>query len=603
MDRRSAVAVLVIALLVGVPFLGKAFHIDDTFVLRISQQILDEPVRPFHFTINWRRNPSPCIEITKNPPLVSYYLAPFVALFGYSEPVLHGAMMLFVVLLGAACVLLGRRFGVGPMWPLLFVLLSPAIVVSGNVMRDVPAAGLGTLGVALFILGVDRDRRAHLAWGAALVGLATLAKYSSATLIVVMALYAALRRKWRHAEWLVRPIAMLGLWSRWNWLSLGRTHIGVLLAQRAAKEAGFTRPMLEKLLSGLTIPSAMLYFLPAVLVALALRRRWLVVAAMVALGIVTVLGARAYQASAPVILRRKGQPTLKGRIVAQTTAKLTVMTHAGTVDVPKETVRKRIPPLPSVQYYFWVAAGALLLATVLLGGLVAKRPPKLDFTGLRSDGPFLALWVAGVFAFSVIFTPFQAVRHFLPALVPTAILSLRLLGSQGRAVRAVLMACLALQAGVAYLVGAADAEHAASYRRFVRYAKEKYQDAGEEVWFNGHWGFHHYAAAAGFRGMNRDVAPFPPEGAIVLHPRPVAQAGWPKGLKRKVVEAFPYERHVAARTMDGRHASFYSLTHQRSPYFFPSLSSGERDVPLLTCSVYRVVEAPPNAAHSAEKKR
>jgi hypothetical protein len=599
-DRRTAVVVVLLALVVGVPFLDKAFHIDDPFVLKVAEQIQKRPLQPYDFSINWHRNTLPVVEITKNPPLVSYYLAPFAALFGYSERVLHGAMMLFLVLLGAGCVVLGRRFGAGRWWPLLFVMLSPAVVVSGNVMRDVPAAALGTLGVALFVVGTDEERDGLLAWGAVLVSLAMLAKYSSAMLVGVMALYALLSGRWRKLGWLLIPLAVLHGWNVWNWLSLGRAHVGVLLAQRASAEMGFGRPILEKLFCGLTIPSAMLYLLPAALLALVLRRRWFAIALAVVVGIVALLGAQAYQGQAHVILRRTGQPPLKGHLVEETAETITVRTEDGEVTVPRSDIRERVPPEPSGQYYVWVVTSAVLLCLVLGAGLFGRMPPEADFSGGRLDGAFLALWVLAVFGFSVLVTPFQAVRHFLPALAPTAVLALRLVRPRRKLMKGILAASLLLQAGVAFLVGAADAEHAGAYPRFVRHAQETYAD--EEVWFNGHWGFHWYAQRAGFQGMNRDEPPFPPTGAIVLQPRPIPIAGWPKGLKRKLVERFTYEARVPARAIDGRHAYFYALVHQRCPYFFPGLSPGEPEVPLITCLVWRVTESPANDAEEASRE-
>ena len=64
-----------------------------------------------------------------------------------------------------------------------------------------------------------------------------MAKYSSASLVAVMVLYALLRGKWRAALWSLVPVGVLGLWCLHNWLSLGRVHIAVLLAQRQAGAA------------------------------------------------------------------------------------------------------------------------------------------------------------------------------------------------------------------------------------------------------------------------------------------------------------------------------------------------------------------------------
>ncbi len=68
--RHVALAV-VCALLAGLPFLNKAFTIDDTPVLTVAQQITVDPLRPFSCDINWRNDPEPIFETTTNPPFLS----------------------------------------------------------------------------------------------------------------------------------------------------------------------------------------------------------------------------------------------------------------------------------------------------------------------------------------------------------------------------------------------------------------------------------------------------------------------------------------------------------------------------------------------------
>ena len=73
-----------IVLLVLVPFIGKPFHVDDPFYIKMAQQIMIDPLRPYSFSINWSgetRDVWAEKEATF-PPLIPYYIALVIAVFG-----------------------------------------------------------------------------------------------------------------------------------------------------------------------------------------------------------------------------------------------------------------------------------------------------------------------------------------------------------------------------------------------------------------------------------------------------------------------------------------------------------------------------------------
>ena len=147
---------LCLTLCVAVPFLDKAFHIDDISFLAVAEQIQLDPFRPHSRMFDRHGNPDFLFGVS-SAPLISYYYTLIMVGFGDSEIALHLGMMLFYLLLFIGTHFLSARFCPGSNWPLLFVAFSPATLVSGNLMMDVPAAGLGVLAVALFVLGSDRN--------------------------------------------------------------------------------------------------------------------------------------------------------------------------------------------------------------------------------------------------------------------------------------------------------------------------------------------------------------------------------------------------------------------------------------------------------------
>src|SRR6266550_1640238 len=98
-DAFLAIAAVIAAL---VPFLNKAFHIDDPLFLWMAQQVSQHPADPYGFSVNWYLSAKPMFSIMQNPPLNAYYIAlaassPAVACFPlcFMSPSLnHGRSLL-----------------------------------------------------------------------------------------------------------------------------------------------------------------------------------------------------------------------------------------------------------------------------------------------------------------------------------------------------------------------------------------------------------------------------------------------------------------------------------------------------------------------------
>ena len=95
-DRRSgrwrviAPAFLTLAaLILLLPFLDKAFHIDDPLFVWIAKHIQSHPADPYGFRVNWGIESTGVWSETQNPPLGSYYMALAALLVGWSEKALH----------------------------------------------------------------------------------------------------------------------------------------------------------------------------------------------------------------------------------------------------------------------------------------------------------------------------------------------------------------------------------------------------------------------------------------------------------------------------------------------------------------------------------
>ncbi len=260
--KKTFLVILFVVLLTSVPFLNKAYHIDDTVVLHVTQVILEHPLDPFYGDIDWFGYVGPLWETTTNPPFLSYYLAPFASIFDFSEIALHSAMILFLLLMAWGMVRLSERFTQSTYWPMLFVMTSCGVIVSGNLMRDVPAAGLATAALALYVLGTDRNKWFYLFLGSVLAGLAVLTKYSAIIILPLFIIYPFLHRKYRYMFWIWPMVLIFGLWCLHNHLYYGTVHVYYLLFERT-EQSGI--PNLDKFFGVFIIVGSLLYLMPALL--------------------------------------------------------------------------------------------------------------------------------------------------------------------------------------------------------------------------------------------------------------------------------------------------------------------------------------------------
>src|SRR5690348_379808 len=88
----AALAAAAIVLLL--PFAGKAVHIDDPLFIWSAKQIVAHPFDPYGFSVNWYGVTRAMHEVTKNPPGAAYYMALAGAAAGWSETALHLAFFL-----------------------------------------------------------------------------------------------------------------------------------------------------------------------------------------------------------------------------------------------------------------------------------------------------------------------------------------------------------------------------------------------------------------------------------------------------------------------------------------------------------------------------
>jgi hypothetical protein len=395
---------LCLAVILLLPFLHKAYTIDDPVFLQEARALLTDPLHPSAFEMVWSTERHlRASAFLPGGPMAAYVLLP-LALAGWQEWAGHLLMLVYFGVAIAGTAALARRLGLSP-WvqqgaALLTASAPAALGMAGTVMPDIPAMTFAVLGMERLVAWIqNRSHRAGLA-AAVLLALATLTRINLLVLLAVAA-YFAVRRSW-----------MLG------------------------KQWGNVLPVL---LAG----------------------------AIVAVGSAATRDPQAGGGSAvSAVGHQLGLDFLGRHVVAMFIAYVTT--------------------------------------TPLLAALLT----------VRRFEPSRLLWAWLLVPLPVIAYVQVAPKYLLPALPAVAVLAAYGLSrmtwrNRGLGVLTAAGACLGL------LILSADARMASRGREAAAELIAPRVQAGERVWFAGHWGFHWYAERAGALPLTIDP-PFPSAGDIVV---------------------------------------------------------------------------------------
>ena len=205
----------------------KPLHVDDTYYYFHARQAASHPFDPHGFMVFWHERPEPASNRVA-PPVLPYWLAPFVRAFPEGPYVWKLSLLPFAVAFVGALFALLRRFASGLEWPLLLLTVaSPAVLPSFNLMLDIPAVGLGMLALVLFMrsgeafgdlrFGPRRRWAAGALWASGaglLAGLSAQTKYTGLLVPAVLLAHALVYRRLR--VWLVATAVAVTVFVGWE---------------------------------------------------------------------------------------------------------------------------------------------------------------------------------------------------------------------------------------------------------------------------------------------------------------------------------------------------------------------------------------------------
>ncbi|MBN1786968.1 MAG: glycosyltransferase family 39 protein [Sedimentisphaerales bacterium] len=240
-------AVIVVCL---VPFVNKAFHIDDTLFIRAAEQIQIEPTDFYGFSINWYGWEMPMAEVTKNPPIASYYIAFSAAMFGWSEIALHIAFLVPAAAMAAGSFFLAQKLCSRPVPAALAAMLTPGILVSStNVMCDTMMLAFWVWAIVLWLRGMETNKNWDLFFAGVLIAVCALTKYFGIALLPLLFVYSIVKRR-KGGVWILFLLIPAVILGSYQWMTYKLYGIS-LLSDAASYAGGATGHAADLLSSGL----------------------------------------------------------------------------------------------------------------------------------------------------------------------------------------------------------------------------------------------------------------------------------------------------------------------------------------------------------------
>lgn len=254
--------VLILACLV--PFIGKAFHIDDPLFVWCARHIQSHPGDFYGFMVNWEGSEKPLWSTMQNPPLACYYMLPAGVLFGWNEIALHAWYLWPALALGIGTFILARRFCAHPLAAALVTVTAPVFLLSStSLMCDTLMMAFWVWAMVFWLDGLGEGSQAKLGVAALLMTACELTKYFGVSLIALLLVYSALekRRVGAWLAWLLAPVLILLIyqWLTSRLYGRGLLHNAVTFATEGRMDGGLA----ERIVTGLAFGGGCMFiFVP-----------------------------------------------------------------------------------------------------------------------------------------------------------------------------------------------------------------------------------------------------------------------------------------------------------------------------------------------------
>jgi 4-amino-4-deoxy-L-arabinose transferase-like glycosyltransferase len=530
-ERREALAVAALTVLPLLPFLGKAFSIDAPVFVAVAEQIARAPLDPFGFEMHWDATSLAAAEFNRNPPLLSYWIAPWLALSGGAEWPVRLACLPFPLLASLSFLGIARRLGGDAFGATALLVATPAfLVLASSLLLDVPLLGCLLFAVYALLRGAEPGGEAWLWAAGTAAGAAALMKYAGLAALPLVAAGTWLLagpRPAALARVLLPGVILLGAWGGLTAAQYGAVHF--LGSTDVVVQRHRSAPWLVGQLTAVPI-----YYGAALVFPVAIWLR-------------TVAG--------------------RGRGIGLAAVALTLGLAVALLVLPWAAPARRGPPGPEE-----LAIAALGFAGGLFLWLLLLDPRGWWPTPLDR---FLALWLAGWIVFSGLVNWHVNAADALVAAPPALLLLFRhpWLRPTPRFARVAAAASF----GLAFLLAWADTQQADFHRTVAAEIAARVRPGEGARWMVGTWGFQHYVGRRGFSPVLPASLGRPEIGAgdWIAAPRNVAQqdvAAFRDRYRLELVARWENRSWLPLRTTNpDAVAGFYSHRMGYAPFAFSTL--------------------------------
>lgn len=520
-ERYQRLFLILVLVLFLVPFIDKAFHIDDPLFIWSAEQILNRPGDYYGFYVNWFNYYAPMFHCMMNPPLTSYFLAGVIGLGGTNEVMLHLAFLVIAIVCALGIFEVAKEFGTDPLLSTLAAVLSPFFLISASsVMSDVLMLTFWVWSIALWMRGLRESRDVLFFFSAVLISMCILTKYLGGLVIAPILIYDLWARKRIDPRILYLSIPLLAVISYeiYNIQLYGISHLN-LAASFSTQQKAFHVP------NELTSITVTLAFLGGG-----------------AIGCVFLI---------PSLIRKRR--LIYSLLIATATGFFLFMFLKDTQKhFPADLFRQ-------FQVILMISAG---LTVCLLS--MSKALEKKD-----AKAVMLLAWIAGPFLFAGVANWTVNGRTLLPTVPAVTLLFFNFLKEPGIKHKQ-LSTCTALllTAAISAFLLIADYKSANAARHCANYIAEHYKGYPGDVTFQGHWGFQYYMQHRGYIHVDINRFDIKKDDIMIV---PSNQNLLPISLSlpdlftvREVIETDTF-RCAGVNTPP---AGFYASTYGPAPFLF-----------------------------------
>jgi len=233
-DVKALLLLAGVVLATALPFVHRAYFVDDYYFVTMAKGILQNPWRPYDFksddagiaNVAWERGHQPRMV---NPPLFHYGLAGLIAVVGDTPWKLRAASLLFSLGALFSMYFLGKRFVRDPLLPAILMAFCPAYwLTSYSLLIDSALVAFLIVSLLAFFIGHEKRSLGWIFLSGFLMGLTMLVKYFGVIVVVLAFVWQMLdtkRRAWRlgYAAFAVFLLVQ-SLWGAWNVVTYGQSH-------------------------------------------------------------------------------------------------------------------------------------------------------------------------------------------------------------------------------------------------------------------------------------------------------------------------------------------------------------------------------------------